>query len=82
MPRNVRNFWITGYIDGQKTRIGRGPTRKDGGFGLRVYQRNEDDVEWVLSIYGAAGGNILTLYVIDKDGNEILTHTTRRNKDD
>lgn len=44
MPRNVRNWWIELEVDGKKTKIGAGPRRKDGGFTLRIHQRNRGGV--------------------------------------
>lgn len=36
MPRNVRNFWIEGRVDGRSSQIATGPIRSDGGFSLSV----------------------------------------------
>jgi hypothetical protein len=40
-PRNVRNFWITLSVDGNKQIIQTGPKRKDGGFILRILMREK-----------------------------------------
>lgn len=32
MPRNVRNFWIEGRIDGRESVLKGGPKNKAGGF--------------------------------------------------
>lgn len=39
MPRNVRNFWIEGRIDGRDSTFAAGPATKDGGFSLTIKQR-------------------------------------------
>ena len=44
MPRNTRNFWIEGAIDGRTTIIKGGPTSKGGGFELRVKMRDSGDI--------------------------------------
>ena len=44
MPRNVRNFWIEGRVDGRKSNPGFGPQAKDGGFVVDVFQRNDGAV--------------------------------------
>lgn len=54
MPRNVRNFWIEARIDGKKTPIATGPRRKDGGFSMTIYMRNEGGVETAVRVYGSA----------------------------
>lgn len=52
MPRNVRNFWIEGNINGKATKIASGPVRKDGGFTLTIYMRNKGEVCPVVDISG------------------------------
>jgi hypothetical protein len=51
-PRNVRNWWITGRADGQKSSVGFGPAAGDGGFDLVIYQRNRGEAEEAVEILG------------------------------
>lgn len=44
MPRNVRNWWLEGRIDGQSATLTGGPAARDGGFSLRIYQRDRGSV--------------------------------------
>jgi hypothetical protein len=48
----VRNFWIEATVDGRKTPIAFGPRAKDGGFELKIYQREEGSSVHVLTIRG------------------------------
>lgn len=57
MPRNVRNFWIEADIDGRKSRFASGPVRKDGGFDLTIYIRDDGSVKRALSVTGRAYGH-------------------------
>jgi hypothetical protein len=54
MPRNVRNFWVEGNVDGAKSPQGFGPRNKDGGLSLTIYQRNAGNVEVAVRIRGFA----------------------------
>ena len=38
----VRNFWIEADIDGRMTKLAGGPVSEDGGFTMRICQRNVD----------------------------------------
>lgn len=40
----VRNWWISGHIDGRKTEFSGGPRNKDGGFNLYITQRDEGSI--------------------------------------
>lgn len=73
MPRNVRNFWIEGEVDGRKTPIAFGPQEKDGGFRLTVYMRDEGRMENVLEIEGQymEVDDMITLW-IDCKGEECI----------
>lgn len=62
MPRNVRNFWIEGTCDGKATPIAFGPQGKDGGFSLRIGQREGGDPMPVLEVSG----------LVTRDGRLIL----------
>ena len=54
MPRNVRNFWIEGRIDGRESAFEGGPVSKDGGFSLTIYQRNNKNVMTAARLRGYA----------------------------
>jgi hypothetical protein len=54
MPRNVRNFWIEGYVDGNVQSFGMGPKSKDGGFDLKVKMRDEGNITVPVVISGCA----------------------------
>ena len=78
MPRNVRNFWISGNVDGRESLLTGGPIRKDGGFDLRIYMRNDGDIDMPVRIYGEARGNKLDLHVdIIGKGEPIVISTVR-----
>lgn len=55
----VRNFYIKGNIDGRKTPISGGSSRKDGGMELVLTQRNEGSIERCASIRCFADGETL-----------------------
>jgi hypothetical protein len=42
--RRVRNFFVTGTVDGQASEIRRGPQGKNGGFSLTVNVRENGDI--------------------------------------
>jgi hypothetical protein len=44
MPRFVRNFWLSGKVDGSQMCIATGPRCKDGGFDLKIEQRSKGDI--------------------------------------
>ncbi len=52
MPRNVRNFWVEVEIDGYKHMLKGGPRNKNGGFNLKVYQRDLKEVKFALRVHG------------------------------
>lgn len=54
MPRNVRNFWLEGRIDGRASEITGGPVSAGGGFTLTVYQRDGGRVTTAARITGWA----------------------------
>lgn len=54
MPRNVRNFWIEADIDGRRSPFAAGPVRKDGGFRLTVYQRQDGNIITAAHVRGYA----------------------------
>jgi hypothetical protein len=49
-PRAVRNFWVTGEIDGRRNPISGGPRARDGGISLTLYQRSEGSIETSLKV--------------------------------
>ncbi len=95
MPRNVRNWWIEGEIDGRGlVKVG-GPRAADGGFRLTVYQRDRGDVAtacvlrgWVdgsgvlrLDVEPTCGEGSIPGAVLDScaDGCKALRFTSERN---
>ena len=58
----IRNFWISADIDGRKTDLSGGPIRKDGGFDLKVYIREDGAISRkALYVMGRAEDGKLTL---------------------
>ena len=78
MPRNVRNFWIEGLIDGRESNLVGGPKSKDGGFDIDIYQRDNGAVTNPLVITGRAFGDTLSLAIYTSTGEQIFEHTTKR----
>lgn len=81
MPRNVRNFYLKGQVDGLKAPISTGPPSKDGGFKLEIGMREGGEVSKKgLVIYGWADSESLHLLVSvggsDVDG-ELVVVTER-----
>jgi len=79
MPRNVRNFWLDGRIDGRSSRLEGGPQSKDGGFSLTIKQREDDGIIIAARIWGTADDDSrLRLHVEVADADELLTVETSR----
>lgn len=74
----VRNFYIQGKIDGRKTKLSGGSSRKDGGMVLNLTQRNEGSIEECASIECYAEGDVLKTIIYNKDGNAIFENITKR----
>lgn len=74
----VRNFYIKGAIDGRKTDITGGSSRRDGGMRLTLTQRNEGAIEKCAVIECVADGEELVTAIYDKQGNMVFSHTTKR----
>ena len=74
----VRNFYVKGTVDGRKTDITGGSSRKDGGMVLTLTQRNAGAIERCASIECTAEGEELTTVIYDGCGNAVLTHKTKR----
>ena len=76
----TRNFWIEADIDGRKTELAGGPRRKDGGFVMNIYMRNEGGIDRPIDIEGIAKSDgSLMLRVTDKENNkEIFRKETDR----
>ena len=67
-PKNVRNFWIEGSIDGRLTKLVGGPESEGGGLHFTVYQRDKGEVVEALQLWGFAIDNQLTLEVSVQSG--------------
>lgn len=74
----VRNFYIRGNIDGRKTPVTGGSSRKDGGMRLLLTQRDKGEITNCLSIECVANGSELITTVFDSLGNNIFSHKTER----
>ena len=74
----VRNFYIKGSIDGRRTNLTGGPSRKDGGMVLNLTQRNNGSIENCASVECFADGDNLKTVIYDKNGNVVLENITKR----
>ena len=74
----VRNFYITGNIDGRKTNLSGGPGRKDGGMHLELTQRNEGTIEKCVSVECVADKDELKTIIYNKDGVPVFELITKR----
>lgn len=85
MPRNVKNFYLTGRIDGRSTAVEGGPQSRDGGFRLAVKQRHEGRIVTALHLDGRAnpdGSLVLqvepgTAVAVKVDGDRLTIETRR-----
>lgn len=77
MPRNVRNWWIEGNIDGRDSTLTGGPVSKDGGIDITIYQRDKGQVTKVVRLSGGAYGGTLCLEVTAA-GEKPFTINTER----
>ena len=57
MPRNVRNWWLHGDVDGRASAIETGPRSRCGGFSLYIKQRNDGSILNVADLYGYVDKN-------------------------
>jgi len=79
MPRFVRNFWLEGKIDGRVGKIDGGPKAKDGGFTLRIYQRDRGQVTLAGRLQGRVSyDGELILEFLDTDNNTKFQHKTQQ----
>ena len=67
----MRNFWIEVEIDGRKTMLKGGPRNKDGGFDLKLYQRQDGHSVCVLELRG-----------VSYDEDKLETHISYRSIND
>lgn len=74
----VRNFYIKGTVDGRKTDITGGSSRRNGGMRLTLTQRNNNDIKKCVSIECWAEGEELNTVIYDNQGNVVFTHKTKR----
>lgn len=74
----VRNFYIRGNIDGRKTELTGGSSRRDGGMRLILTQRDNRLITNCLTIECTADGDDLLTVVYDSSGNAIYKNKTRR----
>ena len=74
----VRNFYIRGNVDGRKTDITGGSSRKDGGMRLLLTQRNKGAITKCLTIECVVIGNELITTVYDPSGDVVYENITER----
>lgn len=74
----VRNFYIKGSIDGRKTDLSGGSSRKDGGMQMLLTQRNNGNIEKCASIECVVDGDVLKTIICDKNGTIVLENITNR----
>ena len=75
----IRNFYISGTIDGRKTTVGAGPANRDGGMALTVQQRSGGGLVTAMTIecYANNMGQLRTI-VRDADGIIIGNIATKK----
>lgn len=87
MPRNVRNFWLEGDIDGNRAAVSGGPQSKGGGFSLRIKQRHRGGIVEAMTVTGwvmadgslaleAESGTGAPLVTTDKQGSAVSIRVT------
>lgn len=74
----IRNFYIQGNIDGRKTALSGGSSRKDGGMVLNLTQRNNGGIEKCASIVCVADGTELRTAIYDRNNNIVFENITKR----
>ena len=74
----VRNFYVEANIDGRDTLLGGGPRSKTGDMSVRLYQRNEGEIDEVLMIDCDERDGVLITRVFDKNHNLLFTYETKR----
>lgn len=74
----VRNFYIKGTVDGRKTDITGGSSRRNGGMRLILTQRNNNSIEQCVCIECVTEGEELITTIYDKQGNTVFTNKTKR----
>lgn len=74
----VRNFWLSGCIDGRKTELQGGPASKKGGMQLTIKQRHEGSIVTAFKLYCYEVDGELITEVIDCHGICVATAETRR----
>jgi hypothetical protein len=74
----VRNFYVSGTVDGRRTDIGAGPQAKDGGMSLHITQRNEGAIVTALHIECSEYGGQLTTRAWNGNGDKVFEYCTKR----
>jgi len=74
----VRNFYVTGKVDGRQTPVSFGPRRKDGGLNLRITQRDNGEVRTAVLIKAFESGGLLNFVVTDWEGKTLYELQTAR----
>jgi len=72
VPCRVRRPWLEARIDGRRRVFASGPRSKDGGFGLRIYNRDRGEIAAVpIHIRGTCSNGNLTI-CIDDGGTHVF----------
>lgn len=74
----VRNFWIEAQIDGRTTELTGGPQNKEGGFTLRIKQRDNGSISQPVRIEGFAQADGTLKLVVFGDGERVFEYDTKR----
>jgi hypothetical protein len=53
-PRVIRNFWLSGEVDGRSSRVSGGPRARDGGLHLTIFQRSKGAIVAALKVQCSA----------------------------
>jgi len=72
----VRNWWIEADIDGRQTSLEGGPRNREGGFSLRIYQRDEGSIRNAGYIRGMVNRDGMLVLEGSIDGQQVklITH--------
>ena len=75
--RNVRNWWLELEVDGAVSKVATGPRGKEGGFTLRVSQRDQGgvlrDAVVLRGVPQSDGTLVLTVGIEDRADIKITT---------
>ena len=85
MPRNVRPFWLSGWMDGISTEISTGPRSGDGCMRLKINIREDgcvSDKEMIIEGYHLGNDIVLQASIHSDDPGEKFGVCRMREKRD